>query len=67
MMSELCGMGWAKRRQKDIDATWTKKHGKSHFGHGRWCWARQSTHPQWCWSDAIRRPLFNREEFHRCH
>ena len=22
----------AKRRQKDIDATWTKKHGKSHFG-----------------------------------
>lgn len=27
--------GWkpAKRRQKDIDATWTKKHGKSHFGY----------------------------------
>jgi len=23
----------AKRRQKDIDATWTKKHGKSHFGY----------------------------------
>ena len=22
----------AQRRQKDIDATWTKKHGKSHFG-----------------------------------
>lgn len=22
----------AKRRQKDTDATWTKKHGKSHFG-----------------------------------
>jgi len=22
----------AKRRQKDLDATWTKKHGKSHFG-----------------------------------
>ena len=28
-------VGWkpAKRRQKDIDATWTKKHGKSHFGY----------------------------------
>ena len=27
--------GWrpAKRRQKDPDATWTKKHGKSHFGY----------------------------------
>ena len=27
--------GWkpAKRRQKDIDATWTQKHGKSHFGY----------------------------------
>ncbi len=27
--------GWkpAKRRQKDIDATWTKKHGKSTFGY----------------------------------
>ena len=27
--------GWkpAKRRQKDTDATWTKKHGKSHFGY----------------------------------
>jgi IS5 family transposase len=27
--------GWkpAKRRQKDLDATWTKKHGKSHFGY----------------------------------
>lgn len=27
--------GWkpAQRRQKDIDATWTKKHGKSHFGY----------------------------------
>lgn len=23
----------AKRRQKDIDATWTKKHGTSHFGY----------------------------------
>ena len=23
----------AKRRQKDLDATWTKKHGKSHFGY----------------------------------
>lgn len=23
----------AKRRQKDIDATWTKKHDKSHFGY----------------------------------
>jgi len=23
----------AKRRQKDIDATWTKKHGKGHFGY----------------------------------
>jgi IS5 family transposase len=23
----------AKRRQKDIDATWTKKHGKSYFGY----------------------------------
>jgi IS5 family transposase len=23
----------AKRRQKDIDATWTKKHGKRHFGY----------------------------------
>ena len=23
----------AKRRQKDIDATWTKKHGESHFGY----------------------------------
>ena len=23
----------AKRRQKDTDATWTKKHGKSHFGY----------------------------------
>ena len=23
----------AKRRQKDIDASWTKKHGKSHFGY----------------------------------
>jgi IS5 family transposase len=23
----------AKRRQKDCDATWTKKHGKSHFGY----------------------------------
>ena len=23
----------AKRRQKDVDATWTKKHGKSHFGY----------------------------------
>lgn len=23
----------AKRRQKDIEATWTKKHGKSYFGH----------------------------------
>jgi len=23
----------AKRRQKDIDATWTKKHGKNHFGY----------------------------------
>ena len=23
----------AKRRQKDINATWTKKHGKSHFGY----------------------------------
>ena len=22
----------AKRRQKDLDATWTKKHGKSHYG-----------------------------------
>jgi hypothetical protein len=22
----------AKRRQKDLDATWTKKHGKSHHG-----------------------------------
>jgi len=36
---ELVGQGampadWspAKRRQKDTDATWTKKHGKSHFG-----------------------------------
>ncbi len=27
--------GWkpAKRRRKDIDATWAKKHGKSHFGY----------------------------------
>jgi len=27
--------GWkpAKRRQKDLDATWTKKHGKRHFGY----------------------------------
>jgi IS5 family transposase len=27
--------GWkpAKRRQKDLGATWTKKHGKSHFGY----------------------------------
>lgn len=23
----------AKRRQKDVEATWTKKHGKSHFGY----------------------------------
>jgi len=23
----------AKRRKKDIDATWTKKHGKSYFGY----------------------------------
>ncbi len=23
----------AKRRQKDTDATWTKRHGKSHFGY----------------------------------
>ena len=23
----------AKRRQKDVDATWSKKHGKSHFGY----------------------------------
>lgn len=23
----------AKRRQKDLDATWTKKHGKNHFGY----------------------------------
>ncbi|GCY10551.1 IS5 family transposase [Escherichia coli] len=23
----------AKRRQKDLDATWTKKHGKSHYGY----------------------------------
>jgi IS5 family transposase len=23
----------AKRRQKDLEATWTKKHGKSHFGY----------------------------------
>ncbi|GHA19727.1 hypothetical protein GCM10007082_20510 [Oceanisphaera arctica] len=23
----------AQRRQKDLDATWTKKHGKSHFGY----------------------------------
>ena len=23
----------AKRRQKDLDATWTKKHGTSHFGY----------------------------------
>lgn len=23
----------AKRRQKDLDASWTKKHGKSHFGY----------------------------------
>ena len=23
----------AKRRQKDLDATWTKKHGKSHHGY----------------------------------
>ena len=23
----------AKRRQKDIDARWTKKHGKSYFGY----------------------------------
>jgi IS5 family transposase len=37
---ELIGEGampadWkpAKRRQKDVDATWTKKHGKSHFGY----------------------------------
>lgn len=28
-------VGWkpAKRRQKDVDATWTKKHGKSTFGY----------------------------------
>jgi len=28
-------VGWkpAKRRQKDVDTTWTKKHGKSHFGY----------------------------------
>ena len=27
--------GWkpAKRRQKDLDATWTKKHGKSYYGY----------------------------------
>ena len=27
--------GWspAKRRQKDLDASWTKKHGKSHYGY----------------------------------
>jgi IS5 family transposase len=25
----------AKRRQKDLDATWTKKHGKHHFGYKR--------------------------------
>jgi len=24
---------FAKRRQKDMDATWTKKHGKSYFGY----------------------------------
>jgi hypothetical protein len=24
-----------KRRQKDLDATWTKKHGKRHFGYKR--------------------------------
>ena len=31
--------GWkpAKRRQKDLDATWTKKHGKSHFGYIMTC------------------------------
>lgn len=30
-------VGWkpAKRRQKDVDATWTKKHGKSTFGDQR--------------------------------
>jgi len=28
-------IGWkpAQRRQKDLDASWTKKHGKSHFGY----------------------------------
>lgn len=28
-------IGWspAKRRQKDLDATWTKKHGKSYYGY----------------------------------
>ena len=29
--------GWedkpAKRRQKDVEARWTKKHGKSHYGY----------------------------------
>ena len=30
-------IGWspAKRRQKDLDATWTKKHGKSHHSYKR--------------------------------
>lgn len=32
---EAMPMNWkpAQRRQKDIDATWTKKHGKSYFGY----------------------------------
>ena len=25
----------AKRRQKDVEARWTKKHGRSHYGHMR--------------------------------
>jgi transposase len=34
----------AKRRQKDIDATWTKKHGKSYFGTSfRSTWTRNTS------------------------
>lgn len=35
MKQEAMPIDWtpAQRRQKDIDATWTKKHGKSYFGY----------------------------------
>ena len=33
----------AKRRQKDMDARWTKKHGKSYFGDTASAWAFRSS------------------------